>query len=124
MPIEYIQLGAVFILAMSLIELVKYVVGKYQKSNGSDNAKKEATEVATALRIETANIASELKMQNENHLTHIGNDINIGFDRMCDYQQKCTDRMCQKLDMVIMRIRFGEIGTSLTDSTAESVTCK
>ena len=95
----YLQLGATAIVA-----IVGYWAIAKMWSKKSDNSE---INIAENLRRETANIASELKLQNENHLTHIGDDINTGFDRMCEKQETCTIRICNKLDTLILAI--GEI---------------
>lgn len=56
---ETIQLGATFAIAMALIELVKFVVGKY--TNASGDKSKEILEQVTKT--------------NENHLPHVEDAI-------------------------------------------------
>ena len=64
---QYLQLGATFIVAMSLIELIKYIVGKYTatKPNGKETEKA---------------ILTQIQLTNGNHLDH----IQIGIDRLND----------------------------------------
>ena len=49
-------------------------------------------------------ILEELQTQNANHLHTIQGEINIGFDRLVDKQDECTNRLAQKLDLLIQGI--------------------
>ncbi len=74
---EYLQLGGMFIIAYSLIELVKFIINKYTAKapfNGTSKA-----------------ILTELQTQNQNHLHEISiqisemcNNINLGNDKVVD----------------------------------------
>jgi hypothetical protein len=68
---QYLQLGATFVVAMALIELIKYIIGRYTatKPNGSED--KKETEKA---------ILEQVQLVNENHLDH----IQAGIDKLND----------------------------------------
>lgn len=68
---QYLQLGATFVVAMALIELIKYIVGRYTatKPNGIEDRKE--TEKA---------ILAQVQLVNENHLDH----IQAGIDKLND----------------------------------------
>jgi hypothetical protein len=87
---NYIQLGGVVVMVMAFIELIKFLINKYSTKpafNGTNKA-----------------ILQELQTQNTNHLEHIQLGMDTGFDRMVDCQQKQTDRICSKLDILICGI--------------------
>jgi hypothetical protein len=84
--LKYTELGGMFVISLALIELVKYLINRSKPTgfNGSTKA-----------------ILHELETQNSNHLTHIQNGIEVGFDKICEVQQRCADRICEKLDRII-----------------------
>lgn len=63
-----LQLGATFILAISLIELVKFVVSKYVRKNERNGVDKE--------------ILKEIQLMNSNHLNSICKTMDEGNDRI------------------------------------------
>jgi hypothetical protein len=70
-PQEYLNFGALFVICYLLIkEGVSLVKSFLNKKNGTSE-----TNVMD-------NVLKELKLQNENHLQHLNDCMNDGFDRM------------------------------------------
>lgn len=68
MSSDYFQLGGIVVIAISLIELIKFIINKYTAKNTINGTGKA--------------ILDQLRIQNENHLRSISQEINSGFDRL------------------------------------------
>ena len=82
---EMIQLGGVFILALSLIELVKFIITKYTR-NG--NGKVEDT---------LKGLLKQAELANNNHMTHIYSEIKRQTEQH-ERQVELLTKICSILD--------------------------
>ena len=89
--LDYGLIGLIFGMMLGLIELVKFVINKYTNKDTVSEAFKNGNGKL---------ILKAIERQNDNHLTHIKDEMNNGFTRVVDcYSQKC-DKMIEILGRI------------------------
>jgi hypothetical protein len=85
---QYIELGGIAgLFALFIVQYFQYAKQKKDPMNGTGKM-----------------ILQELQTQNNNHLEHIEDGINDGFKNMGNKQDNCANRICEKLDTLIIAI--------------------